>query len=265
MYVKQDTRATNHTHTAAIPIMERVCNIIIVLTNCGERQGRQMGFDVEQAAIAYFTLKNSREIRFNIDFVSPAGGNAPIDPEILEKSKDNRFVASFMSNSGCTSGIKNTLGAGTILNPQNYDAVLFIGGHGALFDFDDGSINNIAQRIFQSKGRLNSVVGALGHGALALCNAKLSPSNKTLVQDRKVTATTNEEEEMFFQKKDILPYTVEDRLVQGGAHFIKGIPTVEKVAVDTSPEGYLVTGQNTASTERVCTEIIRLLRRTSAA
>ena len=99
----------------------------------------------------------------------------------------------------------------------------------------------------------NGIVGAVCHGPSALVNIKLS-NGKYLVEGKQVSAFTNQEE-IAVELEDVVPFSLENILLERGATIVKGADWAEKVSVDSR----LVTGQNPASAHKVATEIVALI------
>lgn len=80
-------------------------------------------------ANAYFVFKKHG---FSVNFVSPKGGLAPVDEQTAHKYsiKDN-LCSIFLHNH--MDKLQNTQKV-IDLNPKDYDAIFFAGGHGSLFD-----------------------------------------------------------------------------------------------------------------------------------
>jgi putative intracellular protease/amidase len=81
-----------------------------------------------------------------------------------------------------------------------------------------------------------------------------APSGQPLVSGRNVTGFTNTEEEAV-QLTEVVPFLVEDMLVQNGGKYTKGADWEPYVVTD----GLLVTGQNPASSEPAARALLRLL------
>ncbi|WP_311136742.1 type 1 glutamine amidotransferase domain-containing protein [Hymenobacter cellulosilyticus] len=98
-------------------------------------------------------------------------------------------------------------------------------------------------------------VAAVCHAPGVLRHVKAA-NGKLLVKGKQVAGFTNTEEAAV-QLTDIVPFLVEDMLVQAGANYSK--------AADWHPyvvtEGHLITGQNPASSEPAAEELLKLLQK----
>ncbi len=122
------------------------------------------------------------------DFVSLKGGYVPLDPASLKfmtavnyKWYGNRdFVERALSRTLKPSGI----------NPDDYIAIYYTGGHGVLWNFpDDQGLQKIAQTIYQAGGYVTAVC----HGVVGLLNLKLE-NGDFLMAGKEVSGFTDTEE-----------------------------------------------------------------------
>lgn len=184
---------------------------------------------------------------FDVVLASPKGGKAPIDPRSIDlKDPDNKR---FMESAETKKAIENTIPLSKI-NPKDYMGVLFVGGHGPMWDLpDDADAQKIIRVLYEQK----CPVAAVCHGPAALVNVKLS-NGKYLVAGKKLTAFSNAEEIKGGYEK-VVPFMLETKLKERGAVFEAAPPQKPKV-VDA---GLLLTGQNPASAR----ELGILLRNTA--
>ena len=216
---------------------------LIVLTSHSQLgdTNRKTGFWLPELTHPYYKLKDAG---FIVDIVSIQGGMAPIDPASYNDKDDHdrRFLRDpeLMSKVLRSSPIERAA-------PDNYNAVIFSGGSGTMWDFPDNEhVNRLSRVIYENNG----IVAAICHGPAALIDVKLS-NNKYLVAGRKVAAFTNEEE-ADLKQIEVLPFLLQDKLTERGALHIYGEAWQENIVVD----GRLITGQNPASASGVAKEII---------
>lgn len=205
--------------------------------------GQPTGFYLPEAAHPWAVLK---EAGFEVDFVSPKGGIPP-----MEGSAGNDAMSqSFLEDSDVTRKMTNTPTPSQV-KPSDYAAILFVGGHGTMWDFpDDRGLADIAASIYETGG----VVGAVCHGPAALVNLQLS-NGRYLVEGKRVAAFTNDEEKAA-NLDAVVPFLLEAKLRERGADHVAAPNWQANVIVD----GRLVTGQNPASAEGVGKEIAGLLK-----
>lgn len=184
---------------------------------------------------------------YEIDFVSPKGGNPPVDGFDLTDSTNKKFWEDVdyqkkISNSHKPSDI----------SPDDYVAIYYAGGHGAMWDLpNDTAIASIAAKIYENNG----IVAAVCHGPAGLVNIKLS-NGKYLVEGKKVNGFTNEEEDAVKLTK-VVPFLLEDKLKERGGVYEKSAPWQVHVTKDDR----LVTGQNPQSAKKVGETIKDILKK----
>ena len=121
-----------------------------------------------------------------------------------------------------------------------------------MWDFPDNQdINRISASIYENNG----IVSAVCHGNAALINVTLS-NGRLLIANKRLAAFTNEEE-MSLGTTEVVPFLLQDKLVEQGAIHVSGKAWQENVIV----EGRLITGQNPASAKKVAQSVIKQLQR----
>ncbi|MGV3765005.1 MAG: type 1 glutamine amidotransferase domain-containing protein [Chitinophagaceae bacterium] len=174
---------------------------------------------------------------YEIDFLSPKGGNPPVDGFDLSDPVNKKF----WEDSVYHEKITNTLTPEKV-NPEAYAAIFYAGGHGAVWDLpSNDAIANIAAQIYENNG----LVAAVCHGPAGIVNVKLS-NGEYLVSGKKVNGFTNEEEELV-KLTNVVPFLMEDKLKERGGKYEKSAPWQPHVTVD----GRLITGQNPQSAKGV--------------
>lgn len=219
--------------------------ILFVLTSHDRKgnTGQPTGFYLPEAAHPWAVLKDAG---FEIDFVSPKGGRPPMDGADLVDATNRMFL----DDPDVARKIGNTPTPGQ-LGSSEYAAILFVGGHGTMWDFpDDQALAHLAASIYEDGG----IVGAVCHGPAALVNLKLA-NGQYLVKGKRVAAFTNDEERAV-NLDGVVPFLLETRLRQRGADHVSAPNWQPNIIVD----GRLVTGQNPASAEGVGREMVRLLK-----
>jgi putative intracellular protease/amidase len=220
--------------------------ILIVLTNTRDLPGphldgmapdaRRTGFDIKEAALAYHYFHKVGGLELNL--ASPSGGECYIDPRALKAAEHEEEVQAFLADQCAMQWIKCTDQLGHF-DLERFQAVLFIGGPGAMFDFPrNRELREVANHIYQKGG----IIAAIGHGAAALLDLK-DPSGAPLIKNKQVTANTTEEDSDMHLEKD-LPFSIERKLSEIGAEFKKASKFANNVVVD----GRIITGQNRNST-----------------
>jgi putative intracellular protease/amidase len=210
--------------------------------------GQPTGFYAPEAAHPWTEL---RQAGFQVDFVSPKGGRAPMDGGEL----DDPVLRTFLADPEVPAQLAATARPEDI-TPADYAAILFVGGHGTMWDFpDDTGLARIAAAIHEAGG----VIGAVCHGPAALVNLK-RPDGRYLVEGKRVAAFTNDEERAV-GLDGVVPFLLAGTLASRGAMHVPAPNWQANVIVD----GRLVTGQNPASAAGVGREMARLLASKPAA
>ncbi|MFV0480645.1 MAG: type 1 glutamine amidotransferase domain-containing protein [Campylobacteraceae bacterium] len=219
--------------------------ILFVVTNHGVKgsSGQKTGYYLSEVS---HPLKVLVDAGYEIDFVSPQGGNPPVDGLDLNDATNKAFWEdAFYQNK-----IQNSKKPSDI-NPSDYVAIYYAGGHGVMWDFPDNKeLATIAAKIYENGG----VVSAVCHGPVGLTNIKLS-DGKYLVDGKKINSFTNKEEDLV-GLSDVVPFLLEDKLKERGAIFEKSAPWQVHVTSDKR----VVTGQNPQSATGVGKAIVDALK-----
>ena len=182
---------------------------------------------------------------YEIDFVSPKGGNPPVDGFDLSDPVNKKFWEDKYYHQKITHSLKPSQ-----VDPQDYGAIFYAGGHGAMWDLPNNKeLANIASKIYEQNG----VVAAVCHGPAGLLNIRLS-DGKYLIAGKKVNGFSNEEEELVKLTK-VVPFLLEDQMKERGGIYEQSAPWQNHVTVD----GRLITGQNPQSAKAVGEAIKKLL------
>lgn len=221
--------------------------ILIVLTSHTELgdTGKKTGFWLPELTHPYYEFT---EAGYTVDVASIEGGMAPLDSKIFEEEEDE-YNQKFLDDAKLMAKVMRSIPLAEI-NPDDYQVVLYSGGSGPMWDFPNNpDINRISKSIYEKNG----IVSAVCHGSAALVNITLSDGS-LLIANKRVSGFTNKEE-TDLGTTDIVPFLLQDKLVEQGAIFIEGNAWQENVVV----EGRLITGQNPASAKKVAQSIINKL------
>ncbi|GAB3238127.1 type 1 glutamine amidotransferase domain-containing protein [Glycomyces halotolerans] len=190
--------------------------------------GRETGYTVPEAAHPWRVF---RDAGLDVDFVSVDGGEPPYEGYEDDDPVQKEFFETQSER------LRSTRSAEEV-DPAEYDAIYFVGGHGTMWDFPESrELCRAAADVYERGG----VVSAVCHGPAALVNAKLSDGSY-LVSGKRLNSFTNEEEAAM-ELDDTVPFLLQSRLEERGAQWEGG----EKFSEYTVADGRLVTGQNPAS------------------
>jgi putative intracellular protease/amidase len=214
--------------------------VLLALTSHDDLGGlRTTGFYVPEAAHPWRVFRNAG---FAVDLVSVDGGRPPMDGFDADDRTQREFVN--LPELGTTRRAAEVDAVG-------YDAILYVGGHGTMWDFPgDEGLARLGRDIYEAGG----VVAAVCHGPSALVNLTLTDGT-SLVEGKEVSAFTNTEEEAV-GLAGVVPFLLQSALEERGAKHV-GAPDFEP---QVSVSERLVTGQNPASATKVAEEVVRLLR-----
>lgn len=217
-------------------------NILIVVTSHGDID------NVPTTGIWFSEFSEPFEIfrksGAQITVASPRGGPAPVDPRGYPSALEIANVRDALAELNATTCLSQ-------IAAEKFDALFFPGGHGPMFDLAAlTEVKNLIATFWQA----GKPVAAVCHGPAALLDVQLTGS-KTLLHGRKVTGFTKGEDQQdaLFTH---MPFSLQERMVAEGAHFVEQPPRSVHVEID----GMLVTGQNPASAEATADAFLTTMR-----
>lgn len=210
--------------------------ILMVLTSHDQLgdTGKKTGFWLEEFAAPYYVFKDAGA---EVTLVSPKGGQPPLDPTSDKPDAQTDATRRFKADADAQRALAHT-GKLAETSATAYDAVFYPGGHGPLWDLaqDKHSLKLIETMLAADK-----TVAAVCHAPGVLWRAK-RPDGASVVKGKRVTGFANTEEAAA-GLKEVVPFLVEDLLVENGGDYSKGDDWQPWVVSD----GALITGQNPAS------------------
>jgi putative intracellular protease/amidase len=218
--------------------------VLIVLTSHDDLggTGKKTGFYVSETAYPWRVFSQAG---YQVDLVSPEGGEPPQDGA----DRSDPIQKAFLDDAEMSRKLTHTLRPQEV-NPRDYAAIFYAGGHGTMWDFpDNAKLAGIARDIYESGG----VVSAVCHGPAALVNITLSDGTY-LVAGKEVSAFTNEEEAAVGLTR-VVPFLLQSALEERGAKHVGGPNFQPQVVVADR----LVTGQNPASAGPVAEQVVAVL------
>lgn len=228
---------------------EKEMKILFVLTSHDQLgdTGKKTGFWVEEFASPYYALLDKGA---QITIATPKGGAAPIDPSSDTPDAATDATKRFDHDAVAKTKIANTKVLSD-MNPDDFDAVFYPGGHGPLWDLAKDSVSIALIEKFNSQDK---PIAFVCHAPAALKDVKDAQGNP-LVKGKNVTGFTNTEEAAV-QLTEVVPFLVEDMLKKNGAVYSKKADWAPYVLQD----GNLITGQNPASSELVADKLLESLK-----
>ncbi len=218
---------------------------VVTSTDVMGASGKDTGYELTELARAYYVFQANG---FEVDVASPKGGTPPV---VIDADDMGKFDYAFLNDDVAQDKVINSIPLVQVDQSQ-YQAVYFVGGKGAMFDFPENkAIKSIVSDYYQS----GKVVGAVCHGPAALVNVTLDDGS-SLLANKTVTSFTNEEELLLIpDAKEIFPFLLQNKLVEQGASFDAGHVYLEQFVQD----GKLITGQNPWSVWVVAESMIEQL------
>ena len=222
--------------------------ILMILTSHDELgdTGKKTGFWLEEFAAPYYVLKDAGA---DITLASPLGGQPPLDPSSDTDDAQTPATERFKNDDAAQKVLADTHVLAKI-DPAEYDAVFYPGGHGPLWDLAEDA-HGI--KLLEAFAKNDRPIAAVCHAPGVFKNTKGS-DGQPLVSGKTVTGFTNSEEEGV-GLTDVVPFLVEDMLKANGGKYESGKDWESFVVVD----GKLVTGQNPASSEEAAEKLLALL------
>ncbi|CAI0726100.1 type 1 glutamine amidotransferase domain-containing protein [Serratia entomophila] len=182
--------------------------------------------------------------------VSPKGGPTPLEPRSLKWPALDATAKAWLNTPARMALLENTLGPEQV-DPADFDAIYFTGGHAVMWDFpDSAALQRITREIYEHGG----VVSAVCHGYCGLLNVRLS-DGELLVAGRRITGFSWTEEVLSGVAREI-PYNAQAEMQKRGARYEKAFLPFVPYAVN---DGRLVTGQNPQSAKVTAKRVISLL------
>lgn len=217
--------------------MTRILFVLTSNSRLGDT-GRETGYWLAEAAHPWRVF---RDAGYDIDLASIEGGRPPVEGVELEDPDQAAFLEE--------PALDHTAKLADI-DASAYDAVLYVGGHGSMWDFPGNpDVARIGTAVYAAGG----AIGAVCHGPAGLLDITL-PDGSYLLDGKAVTSFSNAEEREI-SLDVVVPFLLQDALTgRGASHTDNGVFN-PKVVVD----GRLVTGQNPPSAEGVAEEIVKIL------
>ncbi|QZE12385.1 type 1 glutamine amidotransferase domain-containing protein [Mycoplasma sp. Ms02] len=226
--------------------------VLVVLTNVDKYEsGDSTGLWLSEATEFVDIIQKAG---YQVDYVSPNGGAVPIEPRSLKKLYNTKENDSFMKDQDFVErALKNSLKPSD-LNPNNYSAIFYTGGHAVMYDFyDNKELQDITLEIYKNNGLIASVC----HGIAGILNIKNDDGNY-LIKGRKVTGFTKAEECLGGTLSKV-PFINNQEIKKRGAILNKARFFKPHAVKD----GKIITGQNPFSTKKVAHLVVQELRENS--
>ncbi|WP_430966710.1 type 1 glutamine amidotransferase domain-containing protein [Spongiimicrobium sp. 2-473A-2-J] len=234
--------------TENIPAHRGKILAVVTSTATMGSSGKSTGYELTELARAYYVFQANG---FEVDVASPLGGKPPV---VIDDEDMGAYDFAFLNDPIAQQKTSNTIAIKDVVE-EDYEAVFFVGGKGAMFDFPE---NKKIQALIRNYYQSNKVIGAVCHGPAALVNVTLD-DGRSLLENKSVSSFTNEEELLLIpDAASVFPFLLQDKLIAQGARFNPGAMYLEKMSHDQN----LVTGQNPWSVWAVAETMVRQLGHT---
>lgn len=187
---------------------------------------------------------------YKMDFVSPLGGEVPLDERSLKSTYLDKSARDHLADPTFMQRLKTTLSPSAI-NPSDYKAIYYTGGHGTMWDFPSNkSLQNIGEQIYRQGG----IVSAVCHGVGGLLPLQ-DENGKSLIAGRTVTGFANIEETLSGIKSQV-PFSLQNGLIERRANYKQAfVPFTSYVVSDDR----IITGQNPQSSKEIAEAVVKRL------
>src|ERR1700722_18572421 len=124
--------------------------IVMVLTSHDQlgNTGRKTGFWLEEFAAPYFVFKDAG---VDLTLASPKGGQPPIDPKSDLPENQTPAMERFKKDEAAKNGLSQTAKLAD-MKSEDFDTILYVGGHGPLWDLADNSVSIALIEAFYDSG-----------------------------------------------------------------------------------------------------------------
>ncbi len=227
-----------------VPNRGKILAVVTSASTMGDTE-KSTGYELTELARAYYVFQANG---YDVDIASPQGGLPPV---VIDKGDMKEFDYAFLNDREAQRKVQKTIHVADV-DSTMYEAIYFVGGKGAMFDFPD---NEHIQSLIRTFYEGDKVIGAVCHGPAALVNVMLS-DGQPLLQNKQVSCFTSEEELFLIPDAEtIFPFLLDAKITERGGQMAKGTMYLKQVSVD----GNLVTGQNPWSTWESAESVIRAL------
>ncbi|GAA5032532.1 type 1 glutamine amidotransferase domain-containing protein [Microbacterium fluvii] len=227
--------------------MTRVLNVVTNVGQYDDPSRHPTGLWLSELTHAWEVFEQHG---FEQTIVSPLGGPSPLEPRSLKFPNYDKSAKAWHRDPARMALLETTARAGDI-DPADYDAIYFTGGHAVMYDLPDSAdLQRLTREIWENGG----VVASVCHGYCGLLNTRLSDGS-LLVAGRRVTGFAWQEE-VLARVDRLVPYNAEAEMKARGALYEKaGLPFVSYAITD----GKLVTGQNPGSAKETAQKVAALI------
>ncbi|OEH93099.1 type 1 glutamine amidotransferase domain-containing protein [Bacillus solimangrovi] len=220
-----------------------MANVLMVISNGIQVKSYRTGYWSEEFHVPLTMLE---EAGHNVTIASPKGGDGLVDQFSLNEQFDPEGKSKEFEKLGRW---KDTVRLAD-LQGKDYDVILFVGGHGPMFDVAyDPHSHRLINEIYDNKG----IVAAECHAPSVLAFT-LREDGKSIIEGKKVTAFPDayEPEEVV----EFLPYSVEQELNKVGTY----VADLDTPQLAIWADDQIITSRDPVSSEAIANELIKVLK-----
>jgi putative intracellular protease/amidase len=166
--------------------------ILIVLTSNDKlvNSDKKTGWYLPELAHPYYVFKDAGG--FELVAASETGGTPPLDQSSVDAFKEDAESKRFLEDKEAQAWLSKSIPISQIKAPASeYAAIFYPGGHGPMMGLPENADSKALITAFYESKR---IVSAVCHAPAVFSDVKLS-NGKYLLEGRKVTSFSNEEEE----------------------------------------------------------------------
>lgn len=183
----------------------------------------------------------------SVDLASPLGGKPIVDQVSISPEYDPEGTYKELYESGRADDTQKL----SDINAKEYDAVLVVGGHGAMYDLaKNEDLHHIINTVYDNKG----IVAAECHGPAPLIWTKRS-NGESIISGKKVTGYPDEIEPDGLL--DILPFSLEQELSKV-AEYDKG--DLNEASHGLWADDHIITTRDPFSSELMGSELVKVFK-----
>ncbi|MEI5907805.1 type 1 glutamine amidotransferase domain-containing protein [Bacillus spongiae] len=220
-----------------------MANVLMVISNGIAVKSYRTGYWSEEFHVPLNALE---EAGHKVTIASPKGGDGKVDQFSLTEQWDPNGESKEFEKLGRW---KDTLRLAD-LHGEDYDVILFVGGHGPMFDVAyDPHAHRLINEIYDNKG----IVAAECH-APAVLAFTYREDGKSIIEGKKVTAFPD-----AYEPKEVLeflPYSVEQELAKVGTY----VGELDTPELAVWADDQIITSRDPVSSGIIAKEIIKVLK-----
>jgi putative intracellular protease/amidase len=219
-----------------------MAKVLVVISNGAQVKNYKTGYWSEEFRVPLNALEKAGH---EITLASPKGGAGVVDEFSLSEQWDPNAESREFEKLGRG---KDTVRLADV-SGKDYDAVLFVGGHGPMFDVAyDPSAHRIINEVYDNGG----IVAAECH-APAVLAFTVRPNGEPILAGKKVTGFPD-----VWEPEDVvphLPYSLEQELRKVGEY----ISALDQPQLAVWADKQIITSRDPASSQAMAEELLKAL------